>query len=239
VVGTIYAAFPFQLVWTPLAWHALVTGLGVVGLSRSSSRWPLRVQVGAWVALGLATGAFALYWPLERGAMPGAAATAAYLCGWGLLVPLANVILDRIGTLQAPKRRGLLVAPALVTAIWALLAVTSLNPLFLALPAVVALAVWIMRRLGDQNPDRHLPLGTAPPRPWRHLVFLAAPATTTLVATLGWSATDGVATNVVVALGTGLASLGVLAKLIRDALRRDRHHDAGPLERVEPGPAHP
>ena len=31
VVATMYAAFPFQVVWTPLAWHALITGLVVVG----------------------------------------------------------------------------------------------------------------------------------------------------------------------------------------------------------------
>ncbi len=239
VVGTIYEAFPFQLVWTPLAWHALVTGLGVLGLSRTSARWPLRMQVGAWVALGLGAGAFALYWPIERDLMPGAITTAAYLCGWGLVVPLANVILDRIETLETPKRWVLLAAPALATGTWALLAVSSLNPLYLALPAVLALTVWIMRRLGQRTAGTPLALGAAPRQPWRHLVFLVAPAATTVVAVIGWNTTDGVDAAAAVASVTGLVSLGVLTKLSWEALRRDRHDDTSALEGVDPGPAYP
>ncbi len=33
-------AFPVQVVWTPLAWHALITALAVAGLGRVAGVWP-------------------------------------------------------------------------------------------------------------------------------------------------------------------------------------------------------
>ncbi len=149
VVPTMYQGFPFQVVWTPLAWHALVTGLLVVGLGRAVGAWPLGRRLGAWAALGLAGGAWAAYWPLERGAMPGLAATGAYLVGLGLLVPLAHLLLDRLGSLPVPGRTTLTVAPLLVLLAWLAQVAVAPSPVFLAWPAVVGLTWWVMRRLGE------------------------------------------------------------------------------------------
>ena len=48
IVGTIYQPNPFFLVWTPLAWHALITGGLILGVGRSvgmarPSRWAIEL----------------------------------------------------------------------------------------------------------------------------------------------------------------------------------------------------
>ncbi len=68
VVQTAYEAFPFQLVWTPLAWHALITVLlGVYFAGKALSEWGL-LKSGAFFALmGAFWGLWASYWKLEDG----------------------------------------------------------------------------------------------------------------------------------------------------------------------------
>ncbi len=221
VVATMYAAFPFQVVWTPMAWHALVTGVGVVGVGRMAGRWsPLRVTA-AWTALGAGAGAFALWWPVERDDLPTGWAAVAQLGGYlvllGLAVPAAQLSLDRLGTLTAPSRRTLLVAPGLLGVLWLLRVVLAPSPFYLALPLVLLLTLWAMRRLG--SPGRPLELGAAA-RPWTHLLFLVAPAVATLVATVGWTVTDGLPTNALVALVTCAAALWLYGGSVRAAVRR-------------------
>jgi hypothetical protein len=54
IVGTIYDPLPFFWVWTPLAWHALISGGLVLGLGRAGGRLgPLRMAL-IWGGLGLA-----------------------------------------------------------------------------------------------------------------------------------------------------------------------------------------
>lgn len=68
VVATIYQGFPLQLVWTPLAWHGVITGGVVLGLGRA------RLSIGRmaliWAALGLAGAYWAQFWTEERQELP-------------------------------------------------------------------------------------------------------------------------------------------------------------------------
>jgi hypothetical protein len=224
VEGTMYEAFPFQLVWTPLAWHALITGLAVFGLLRASVRWPLWKQAAAWIGIGLFAALWAQFWPLERGAMPGAAPTAFYLAGLGLAVPLANILLDRIGTLHRPRRVALLAVPVLALTIWLLNLFGGFHPLLFALPLLVALTLWIMRRLGTPSPT--LSLG-APAPVWRHFVFLLAPLVAVAGSTAGWQAAPvGMETNLPVAGLTVPAGAGLYAWLAWKAARAGKLRNA-------------
>jgi hypothetical protein len=239
VVGTMYAAFPFQVVWTPLAWHALVTGVLVIGLGRAAPGWSAARRWSAWAALGVAGGLWASYWPGERGTMPGLGATAVYLFGVGLLVPFAQLALDRVGTVTPPRRAVLWAAPTLLALVWLAEVAVTLSPLYLSLPVLLAGTGWVMRRLGNDTGG-----GLAFGRPSglrRHGAFLIAPALAVLVANGAWNlAPEGLPANVVVALVTVPVSLGLLTRLALQARRSgsrsggDRHHDPGPLERIDP-----
>lgn len=96
IVGTTYEAFPFQLVWTPLAWHAAITGLLIGGLCRAGPHWPVWQQLVAVLGLAIVGSAMAQYWPLERATLPGIGPVLLYLAGAGLFVVLANVLLDHM-----------------------------------------------------------------------------------------------------------------------------------------------
>lgn len=218
VVTTMYDAFPAQLVWTPLAWHALVTGLAVFALSRAAVHWSAARRLAAWAGLGLFGALFAQYWPIERGAMPSLSQTAAYLAGLGLAVPAANILLDRLGPLDVPPRRWLTAAPALLLAGWLARLALGFNLAMFALPALAALTIWIMFRLGRRGAV--FSLGAPSRKPWRHLTFMAAPLITACGAAAGWRVfPQGLETNIPVALSTGVAGLALFGFLAFGAAR--------------------
>ena len=226
VVGTMYAAFPFQVVWTPLAWHALVTGVLVLGVGRASVRWPWPRQLAAWVGVGLLAGVFGLFWPLERDTLPGPLTVGAYLVGLGLVVPFAQLALDRIGRLETPSRRVLAVAPGLLALLWLVQVAFAPSPIWLTLPLLLWGVWWVMRRLGAATRGG-LDLG-APASLRRHLLFLAAPVTTTAVVSAGWRlAPDGLEGNLVALVLTAPTSLVLLARLAAQARRSVRSPGSG------------
>ena len=118
VVDEMYAAFPFQLVWTPLAWHALITGVCVFGLGRAAAHWRLWRHLLALAGLGLFGAVFASFWPAERAAMPPGDVVFLYLAGAGFVVPLGQIVLDRIGPVPRPPLAVGLIAPGLALALW-------------------------------------------------------------------------------------------------------------------------
>jgi hypothetical protein len=169
LVDTMYAVFPFQLVWTPLAWHALVTVFAIGGTWAMGRRWPVWRQALAYAGTGLLTGGFGLFWPLERddlSAMP-AAVLVAYLLGWGLTMPPGLWVLGRLGRVPRPHGAVLLVVPALALAVWVAKSVTMPEPVRLAGPVMVGLTVWAMARLGDR---RAVTLPDTGPRVWLALL---------------------------------------------------------------------
>lgn len=221
LVATAYDAFPLQLVWTPLAWHALITALGVVGLARYAVHGSVLTQLAASIALGSALGAFGLYWPLERGRMPSTLTVLGYLVGIGALVPVCSIVLDRVGRVSRPSGRTMAIAPCLLGAIWCVRFVLAPSPVRVSVPLLVALTLWIMRRLAPRDRDSAsdaLELGPRAPR-WRHALFLSLPLATTLVCSVGWSRTNGLHTNIPFALCTSLLSFGLYVRLGFVALR--------------------
>jgi len=223
VVATAYDAFPFQVVWTPLAWHGLVTGLVVLGLGRPEGRWPAWRRALTWGVVGVAGGLWASWWPLERGGMPGLATTVPYLVGLGLLVPLGHVALDRLVRVPVPSRRVLLVAPVLLLVGWLVRVVLAPSPLYLVLPMVLGLTAWVMRRWGDGPIGLELSGVGVSGGLRAHAWFLLAPVGCALVASLlWWAAPEGLPANIVVALGTVAISLWLFGRLVLGGLRRER-----------------
>lgn len=54
VVQTAYEAFPFQLVWTPLAWHALISVLaGVYLAGKALGEWEVKKAALFFTSLGI------------------------------------------------------------------------------------------------------------------------------------------------------------------------------------------
>lgn len=214
VVGTMYQAFPVQLVWTPLAWHALISGLCVLGGGFALARGGVAVQIAGLSALGLFGAVWGLYWPLEGKVLAGWTGMTLYLGLAGVGTALAFGLLSRLGSLAA---RGwwLWLAPAAVAALWAVGTVMAPSPLRLAGPVMVGVTVWAMRRLGR---DGSAPFG--PPLPWtRCAMFLIAPGVTVGLVVPGWAVLGGVAVNIPVALATGAVGAGLWLWLLWRAAR--------------------
>lgn len=226
VVATMYDAFPFQLVWTPLAWHALITGVLVFALVRASATFGLVKQVAFMAALGLAGGLWAGFWPMERVQMPSAWVALAYLGVTGALVPIGNMMLDRIGVVPRPPRGVLLVAPVLFLLLWIAQSIADPRPQRLALPLLLGGLYWIMSRLGEGRAPSEF--GRAPYQAWRHWVFLIVPVVTSVVGGLLWTHTTGIESNFVIAVAGGLISLFWLGKLARLAYIAPRASSASP-----------
>jgi hypothetical protein len=219
IVGTIYDPLPFFWVWTPLAWHALISGGLVLGLGRAGGRLgPLRMAL-IWGGLGLASAYWAQYWPSEATEpLPTRRMLALYLVGFGVLVVLAQAGLDRIGHLPRPPRVVLWVAPMIALAVWTAQGVMDLNPWRVLLPLVLLLLWWTMRRLGD--PGARVSLG-APVPVWQHALVLIAPAIAVALAPLGWAQGWGtLGANWIVAMVSVLGSVAWLALLVWRAARR-------------------
>lgn len=215
-VGTIYQAVPFQLVWTPLAWHALITGGIVLGIGQAGL--PVGARLAVWTALGLAGAYWAQFWVVERANLPEVWRLAVYLLALGLLVPLAQVVMDRMAHLPRPRPWVLWVAPGFAALVWLAQGVADPNPVRLVLPLILALILWVMRRLGGA---RRVSLGAAVPL-WHHLLFLITPALVVVLAPLGWAQGWGTLGG---ELGGGGADLSCGAGVVR--LADLAHGDAG------------
>jgi hypothetical protein len=216
IVDTMYDAFPFQLVWTPLAWHGLITGVCVFALGRAAPHWPLARHLLALLALGLFGAVFATFWPSERGTMPPGDVVLFYLAGIGLVVPLAQIVLDRIGTLPRPPLWVALTVPGLALALWIGKSLAAPAPQRLAFPVLVGLTLWTMRRLGGTDAVSFGPPG----RVWRHLLFPIAPAVTALVAVPVWENIGALPGHIAVVLVTVPVSLLWWLWLLGRAVRR-------------------
>ncbi len=219
IVTTMYDAFPVQIVWTGLAWHALITGLGVFWTTRAIAAGSVARQIAVLVMLGLFGAVWGLYWPSERAAMPGHGAAFAYLAGLGLTVVVAQAGLDRIGTLTPPRPAVLLIAPAILAAGWAIRFTFSPTPVLLACPVMITTTVWIMRRLGRRGAV--LSFGQPAP-PVRHALFLVAPVVTASLVLPAWALFGAVAVNIPAAIISGLLGLGLWLWLLARALRVGR-----------------
>lgn len=220
IVGTIYQPWPplFYLIWTPLAWHALITGGVALGLGRAGARLgPWRMAL-VWGAYGVFGAFWAQYWVSERADLDATPALAVYLLGCGLVVVLAHVVMDRMAVLPRPSRWVLWIAPAIAASVWVAQSVADPNPMRLVLPLILGLILWVMWRLGDRS--RSVSLGSPVPV-WQHLLFLVAPLLVVLLAPLGWAQGWGtLGANWIVAALSVLGSVFWLGRLVWRAARR-------------------
>jgi hypothetical protein len=220
IVGTIYQPMPplFYLVWTPLAWHALITGGLIFGVGRSAAALgPLRLAL-IWTAFGLAGAYWAQYWVTERPELPDPLRFAVYILGLGLIVPFAHAVMDRMGHLPRPRPWVLWVAPVIAALVWIISSIADPNPMRVVLPVILTLILWVMWRLGKR--DGPVSLGPAVPL-WHHFLFLLAPALLVWLAPLGWAQGWGsLQSNWVVAVLTILGSVIWLARLVWSAAKR-------------------
>ncbi len=205
IVSTMYDAFPFQLVWTPLAWHAVVTGLAVFGLHLHLLTASRRHHILAMLALGAGGGIFACYWPMERPVLPPVSLILIYQLGSGLAAVAGFVLLGRIGRLPRPPGAVLALVPGLAVILWIIQGIADPRPQRIALPVMMGVTLWAMRRLGgDPAP---LVFRTAPLS--RQAVFLLGPLVTALVAAFLVRGTGGFAANIIAVLTLGPAGLGL------------------------------
>lgn len=218
VVGQMYIVFPFQLVWTPLAWHALITGVCVLGLCRAGPTWPVWRHILGLIALGAGGAFFGLFWPLDEGrghTIPEGGAVFAYLVGIGLIVVVANWLIDRLGDMPRPPAVVTAIMPVCALGVWVWTSVADLNPIRVFWPVMVGLTVWAMARLGKGTTPNLGPKG----RLWRHVLFLIAPTTMLLITVPAWEAGAALPTNWVVAGVTVPLGLGWWVMLLWRARR--------------------
>jgi hypothetical protein len=216
IVDTMYDAFPLQLVWTPLAWHALLTGMLIGGAARMAGAQGLAVVAFG----GVFCGVWAQYWPIELDGVPAPMATTAYILGAGLALPVGHWVLNRLGHVPRPHGAVLLVAPVLVAALWLFKLVGAPFLQKAALPVLLGLTVWAMWRLGRRNQ----PVGFgAPLGPLRLAATLLVPVLMLAVALPGWAAFPaGISVNIPLALATGAISLILFLVLIWQAMYAER-----------------
>ncbi len=206
VVGTIYDAFPVQIVWTPIAWHALVMGGGIVGIGLSTQGIGRRAAI--WTAAGVALTGWGLFWPLEPGreALPGFGALFVYLVVPGALAAVALWLIGRIPR-PRPHAAVLLIAPGLALLVAAWMAVSDPRPQRAVLPVVLILIWFALRRSG--------------PRPWaaplplvRHLPLVILPLIPAIAAPLLWAWIGPVDTSNGYAWVLSLCGLAAVAAML-------------------------
>ena len=214
MVGTMYDAFPVQLVWTPLAWHGLLTGGVVLALPRAGFA-PARLVL-IWALFGLFGAYWGQYWTFERVGLPDPMVLALYVGGLSGVVVLGHLLLDWLGEMPRPPVWVLCIAPFLMFMLWWYKVIAGFVPQMLAFPVLMALLFWAMWRLGKRaaGPDLGVPGG------WRHALFLIAPVVAVVLAPLGWAQGWGtLASNWVTAIGWGIASMAALGWMIWRAAR--------------------
>lgn len=217
VVGTMYQAFPLQLVWTPLAWHALISGLCVLGGGLALARGAVWRQVLGLSVLGMFGAVWGLYWPLEGKPLAGVAGLMAYLALAGLGAGVALGVLSRLPEMRW-GRWWLWLAPGAMVALWVVGTVLAPAPLRVIGPVMVGATIWAIGRLG-QGGGRAF----GPAVPWsRALALVLAPVMTALLLVPGWARFGGVEVNIPIAWGTGVLGLGLWIWLLVAAMRARR-----------------
>jgi len=217
VVATVYDALPWTIPFTAMSWHAVVSGLLVLGAGRIAVRWPWWRAALYWATLGVALGVWGQFWAIERTTMPSDSFTYAYLTGLGLIVPLSNIGLDRLPPLYPFKRIEALIWAILFGLLWLAQMVATLNAAYLALPLVILPTLWILRRRKTTN-SASLTLAPAPA--WRHFLFMLTPVLTAVIATQGWRHFQNIESNWPIALLLTVFALSIYLFAAISAVRK-------------------
>lgn len=216
VVATVYDALPYTIPFTAMSWHGLISVLLVFAGVRRATTWPLGRHLLFLLALGAFFGVWGQFWQIERQAIPPDTLTYAYLCGLGLIVPLGNMVLDRLPPVYPFARLETVAIWVLFALWWGVQMGTTLNPFYLVLPLAILPTLALLRaRRGDA-----LRLTRRPAPPWRHALFMIVPALSALVATQGWRHLDPIESNWPIALLTSGIALALYLYVLLRTLRR-------------------
>ena len=221
IVGTIYDPLPFYWVWTPLAWHALISGGLRFGIGRAGHALGPGRMAAVLAGLGLGAAYWGQYWPSEAtDPLPGRGGLAVYLLGFGGLVVLAQWGMDRLGHLPRPPHGVLAIAPGIALLVWGAQSLADPDPLRVVLPLALGVICWVMWRLGERG--ARVSLGRAVPV-WQHGLVLIAPLLAVGLAPAGWAqGWGGLGANWVVAGVSCVLSLIWLGRLVWRAVGRGR-----------------
>lgn len=225
VVQTLYAAFPLQIAWTGLAWHALISVLaGWYGLQMA-----LRKMRAHWIAAGLGAfwGLWAISWWVETpDQITSLADFASYAFGSTALLGLAYWVAGRAWgrawlqqpqSWQAPFQPGRWL-PGLIGLLFLAYYLTVTLPAvpqsLLILPPLLGLSLWGLwrNRQAEQRPPVLEVLAGAEgesPAAWGYLSLAAMPLAACAIYALAGHFQLRLATNIYLAAATSVAGVGM------------------------------
>lgn len=152
-VPVIYEAPPFSLMWTSLAWHALISFFfGIVAMRWLMAR-PLTQMVPTLLFAGFLLGIWGGYFWSFSEDTPGGPYWA-QLWGGFIVVVIGHLMLDAVHDRPMPPSRvGEWATAVLVLGLWAVAWALPLFPVSLIFPAFCGLTLWCFVRSGPR-PDR-------------------------------------------------------------------------------------
>ncbi len=234
IVQEAYAAFPFQLVWTPLAWHALISvllGLHLAG--RALGEWSAPRSAAFFAAVGAFWGFWATYWKLEDGFAIPVKDFASYALFGALTLSASYVALSLSRPWDFSPSRAEVAAFGALLAPFAAATLLQVPEAAAILPPLLTISLLAMR--GRRGRRRALS-SYASVRPVRCLAAVPLPMTLAAVTLYAALRDVWLEVNVVVALVTSGASLTLYARAL---LRRLRREHGGPRRRERPQGAVP
>ena len=178
VVQTVYTDFPFGIVWTPLAWHALISVLiGIYLAGKALSEWKIRNSILFFVLLGAFWGFWASYWKLEDGYAVGLGDFALYAFFSTIPLLASYAVLHKLAPEEFKPTRaeiGVFTAILLFFAFFTFLAVPFSA---LILPPLIGITLYALRRLKRKSFfSNYGGVGVS-----RYLMLLLMPASALLV----------------------------------------------------------
>ncbi|NJE04695.1 hypothetical protein E3E36_00720 [Thermococcus sp. M36] len=214
VVQTVYADFPFGIVWTPLAWHALISVLaGVYLAGKALGEWEGKKAALFFIFLGIFWGFWASYWKLEDGYAVSVGDFAIYVFLSILPLVVAYMVLHASVPESFEPRGwevGVFTAVLLFFAAFTVLAVPFS---VLILPPLIGVALYALRRLkGESFFSSYREIKTG-----RYLMPLLMPLFAVLTYAPFMNVWLGV--NVPVALATSTIGLGLFLKAVYKGLK--------------------
>ena len=152
VVQTVYTGFPFGIVWTPLAWHALISVLaGVYLAEKALGEWEGKKAALFFILLGIFWGFWASYWKLEDGYAVSLRDFAAYAFLSTIILMAAYAVLNASAPGNFEPRKFEIGAFAAVLLFFGVFTALAVPFSILLLPPLVGIALYALRRLEGKN----------------------------------------------------------------------------------------
>ncbi|KPU62760.1 hypothetical protein EP1X_06800 [Thermococcus sp. EP1] len=215
VVQTAYEAFPFQLVWTPLAWHALISVLiGLYFVGNALSEWKFKKAAAFFALLGAFWGVWAIYWKFEDGYAITTAEFAVYAFSTGIALMASYIVfsLVRPRTFEPTKAETWIFSGVL--AFFALSTVVAIPFSPLVLLPLLGVSFYALKKLSGRE---SILFRFFRVNPRRYVMLLFMPLSAVIV--YAFFREVWLEVNVLVALTTSSVGIFIFLKAIYKALR--------------------